>query len=321
LSIRDLDPLRTIRWRAPSGSGIEAGLPDITLITPSLNRAGLVGMAIDSAWSQGYPRLHQIIVDGGSTDGSREVIARYPQVEFVPQRSIGSHQAMNEGLAVTSTEIVAFLNTDDLLLPGVLALAGRRFRDDPALAALRFRAALFERAAADAIEATAEIVEPPPDLVIDELLYGTPGFNAWFFRRSTARQLGGFDTAFDVGADRDFLLRLHLSGARIATLPIFGYGYRRHRASRTLDHGARLRLQILSDHVAIARKALRYGKLGPADRRALLDWHGYETARLAAQRLKGGNVVGALSLACRGLKADPAWCLAWRRGRRRALTV
>ena len=133
MSIRDLVPPRRIAWRSspqpPAGD-----LPPITLITPCLDRAGLVGMAIESAWAQGYPALRHIVVDGGSTDGTLDVLAGYPNVEVVAQRSKGSHPAMNEGLARADGEVVAFLNTDDLLLPGVLQAAGRAFAEYAAYA-------------------------------------------------------------------------------------------------------------------------------------------------------------------------------------------
>ncbi len=297
---------------------MDTGLPKITLVTPCLNRADLVGMAIESAWTQGYPALRQIVVDGGSTDGTLAALARHPEIEVVAQRSQGSHPAMNEGLARADGEVVGFLNTDDLLLPGALHAAGRAFADDPALDALRFRAALFESASGDTIAAHAEIVEPPPELQLDAVLFGTPGFNAWFFRRRVFAVHGDFDPAFDIAADRDFLLRLTLGGARIRHLPVLGYAYRQHAGSRTLDRDARLRLGIMAEHVAIVRKHLSRPDLAPADRAALSAWHARETARLLGQQIKQGRFGAALDLAFGGFRADPAWPLAITAGRRRA---
>ncbi len=271
---------------------------------------------IASVQAQAYPNLRQIVVDGGSGDGTLELLARHPSIRVVRQVSRGSHEAMNEGLPLVDTAIVAFLNTDDLLLPGVLARAGEAFAVDPALQALRFRAVLFEKASEGTIEATAEIVEPPDTLRLDELLHGTPGFNAWFFRTEALRARGGFDTAFDVAGDRELLLRLHLAGAKTRMLPVAGYAYRRHTGSRTLDHAARLRLQILADHVAIARKHLPLAA-GEA-RAAIADWHAFETARLGLQQLKAGAMPAALRLAAGAFAADPIWPGRVRAGRRRA---
>lgn len=271
---------------------------------------------IDSAQAQGYPNLRHIVVDGGSRDGTLAVLERHPAIQVIHQLSRGSHEAMNEGLPLVETPIVTFLNTDDLLLPGALVLAGEAFAADPDLQALRLRAVLFDTATSESVEATAEIVEAAPGFHLDELLYGTPGFNAWFFRTQAIRALGGFDTAFDVAGDRDLLLRLHLSGARIAMRPVWGYAYRRHAGSRTLDHGAQLRLRILADHVGIARKHL------PAARgevhRALAEWHAFETARLGLQHVKSGGISAAIGLAAASLAADPAWPLKVGAGRRRA---
>lgn len=306
-----------IPWRARPRPA-EAGLPAVTLVTPCLNRVDFVEAAIRSARHQGYPGLRQVVVDGGSTDGTLAVLARHPEIEVVAQRSQGSHPAMNEGLTRADGEVIGFLNTDDLLLPGALHAAGRAFADDPALDAVCFRAALFETESGDTVAAHAEIVEPPPALQLDELMFGTPGFNAWFFRRRVFAVHGDFDPAFDIAGDRDFLLRLTLGGARIRHLPVLGYAYRQHAGSRTLDRDARLRLGILAEHVAIARKHLSRPDLAPADRAALSAWHARETARLLGQQIKRGRFGAALDLAVGGFWADPAWPLAITAGRRRA---
>lgn len=314
MSIRDFSGSRPIRLGPGPAAG--PGLPAITLMTPSLNRADLIGAMIESAGAQGYPNLRHIVVDGGSDDGTLAVLERHPEIRVVRQVSRGSHEAMNEGLPLVETPIVTFLNTDDLLLPGALVCAGEAFAADPDLQALRLRAVLFETATADSVEATAEIVEAAPGFHLEELLYGTPGFNAWFFRTQAIRALGGFDTAFDVAGDRELLLRLHLAGARIAMLPVWGYAYRRHAGSRTLDHGAQLRLSILADHIGIARRHLPNAR--GETRRVLADWHAFETARLGLQHTKGGRLGAAIGLAAGGLLADPAWPLKLGAGRRRA---
>lgn len=318
MSIRDLPETRTIPWGIVEPAA-GADLPAITLLTPCLNRADLIEAMLRSVAAQHYPGLRHIVVDGGSTDGTLDVLARHASVTVARQVSRGSHEAMNEGLPLVETPVVGFLNTDDLLLPGVLRRAGEAFGADPGLQALRFRAALFERADDDRIEATAEIVEPAAEHRLDELLHGTPGFNAWFFRTETVRALGGFDTAFDVAGDRELLLRLLRSGAKIQTLPLLGYAYRRHAGSRTLDHGARLRLAILADHVAIARKHLPGA--GPALRGPLADWHAFETARLGLQHVKAGAIGAAIGLAAAAFAADPTWPARVGAGRRRAAAL
>lgn len=102
-------------------------VPRITVITPSFNQANFLEMTIRSVLLQGYGNLEYIIMDGGSTDGSREIIAHYDRWlswwESGPDR--GQCHAINKGLARATGEIVCWLNSDDYFTPGTLETVGR----------------------------------------------------------------------------------------------------------------------------------------------------------------------------------------------------
>jgi glycosyltransferase involved in cell wall biosynthesis len=101
-------------------------LPKITVVVPSYNQGHFLGEALASIVDQNYPGLELIVMDGGSTDGSVEVIRRYePFISYWQSRPDGGQSAaINEGMKRATGDIVAWLNSDDMLCPGSLAVVG-----------------------------------------------------------------------------------------------------------------------------------------------------------------------------------------------------
>lgn len=112
-------------------------LPAISIVTPSYNQARYVEATIRSVLLQGYPRLEYVVVDGASTDGAAEIIRRYEPwlSSFVCEKDRGQSDALNKGLARARGAVLAWVNSDDRLLPGALAGVARAFRARPDAAA------------------------------------------------------------------------------------------------------------------------------------------------------------------------------------------
>ena len=107
-------------------------LPTISIVTPCLNQAAYVEKTLLSIHSQGYPHLEHIVMDGGSSDGSLDVIKRYSEkIRWVSERDAGQYQAIAKGFSLSTGEIMAWLNSDDIYLPGALHSVGEIFRDFP----------------------------------------------------------------------------------------------------------------------------------------------------------------------------------------------
>lgn len=107
--------------------------PKISIVTPCLNQKGLIESALDSVLQQGYPNLEYVVMDGGSDDGSVEVIEKVSDdlSYWVSEPDGGHYPAVNKGFSKTSGEIMGYLNGDDLLLPGSLDLLATVFEAFP----------------------------------------------------------------------------------------------------------------------------------------------------------------------------------------------
>lgn len=124
-------------WEAPPDSSEQPGptgdLPTICIVTPSLNQAAYLEQAIRSVLLQDYPNLQYVVMDGGSTDGSIEIIRRYEKHLHFWQSGpdAGQSAAINAGLARCTGRIFNWLNADDMLAPGALWAIADAWRQKP----------------------------------------------------------------------------------------------------------------------------------------------------------------------------------------------
>ncbi len=107
--------------------------PLVTIITPSFNQARFLEATIQSVLSQDYPRIEYMIVDGGSNDGSVDVIKKYESrlAWWVSEKNKGQTDAINKGFAQANGEILAWINSDDTYEPGAVSAAVKYLQDHP----------------------------------------------------------------------------------------------------------------------------------------------------------------------------------------------
>ena len=228
-------------------------VPNITIITPSFNRAGFIGQAIESVLSQSYSDFEHIIVDGKSADGTIDILKNYPHLLTVVESDHGLYDAINKGLQVARGEIIGLLNSDDYYAEGVFREVSAIFESDDQIDVVIGQAGIFESTSSSRL-----LVDQYPsmneDVLLDRLVFGAPSINAWFFRRDLFDRVGNFDLTYPIGADRDFLIRLYLNGFRPAFVDKIYYHYRRHPGSLTINQGSDAQERILLENRRLAQK-------------------------------------------------------------------
>lgn len=104
-------------------------LPKISVVTPSYNQAKYIKATIDSVLSQDYPNLEYIVMDGGSTDETVQILKSYgKKIKWESKKDKGQTHAINKGLRLATGEVLAYLNSDDIYLPGALKRVGEYYQ-------------------------------------------------------------------------------------------------------------------------------------------------------------------------------------------------
>ena len=187
-----------------------APLPTITVVTVCRNALALLRPTVESVLRQEYPALEYWIVDGASSDGTREYLESLAArgVRFVSERDRGIADAMNKGARLATGEWVAHLHAGDAYLEGTLdavAAAARAADADVLCGSIRKDE-----------ERGRTLYHPEPRRLPLDMTIHHP---ATWTRRGIFERLGGFDERYPNAMDYDFFLRAHAAGARFAIVP------------------------------------------------------------------------------------------------------
>jgi len=206
--------------------------PLVSIVTPSYNQARFLEEAIRSVLDQDYPKLEHLIVDGGSRDGSVEIIERYgDQLAWsASEPDTGQAAALNKGFAHARGEILGWLSSDDTLLPGAVARVVDELEHDSE-AVLVYGEALFVDEQGQALFP----LEPRPFDVAEMVRtcqnhVSQPGS---LFRQHALELAGPFVEDAHYLFDFEFVLRLALAGGKVKRIPDRLATYRVHGESKS----------------------------------------------------------------------------------------
>ena len=210
----------------PTGLPLTDGpFPRISVVTPNFNGAEFLERTLKSVLDQNYPNLEYIVVDGGSSDGSREIIERYRSrlAQVVIERDEGHYDAVAKGFALATGEIFAWLNSDDVYMPWTLRTVAQIFSEHPQCEWITgVPTALHEGVA----RKVASLLPYPREMIALGLYrHGGLGFiqqESTFWRGALYRAAGGLDHRLKLAGDYELWIRFASHSELVAVSSILG---------------------------------------------------------------------------------------------------
>jgi glycosyltransferase involved in cell wall biosynthesis len=236
--------------------------PTVGVATPSYNSGDFIRDTIDSVLDQDYPHVRYVVMDGGSSDGTVDVLKSYgDRLDWVSQPDGGQADAVNRGIERVGGDIVAFLNADDVYEPGAIATAVERFRERPG-AALVYGTAVQ-------LDVDGNEIRTTPMLAADHR--SLAAFNpinqpAAFASGDVWREVGGLDASLHLALDYELWMRMSASERPLLEVPDVLARIRFHPDAKSeAQRGRHLR-----ESMEVVRR--HYGHVPPAWSDAYARW-------------------------------------------------
>lgn len=218
--------------RRAEGGSARIPHPRFSIVTASFNQAKFLEATLQSIRDQGRSDVEHLVLDGGSTDGSVEILREHEAslAYWVSAPDGGQPAAWNEGLRRSRGEILGFINSDDLLLPGGLDEIARLADANPHAEWLIGGTTYFGEGSGN-LSYSGLAPKRASDVLYFETYTPQPG---QFVRRSLVERVGEFDESLQFAFDLEYFVRCALSGARAAATPRVVAAFRFHGESKTM---------------------------------------------------------------------------------------
>lgn len=209
--------------------------PTISVVVPSYQQAAFLEETLRSVLLQGYPALELIVMDGGSKDGSVDVIRKYERwiAAWVSEKDGGQSNAINNGWRRARGELVTWLNSDDLLLSGWAAASAGVLAAAPDVALAYCDVQVIDG------DSRPQWVFPGREPSVErQMLYWRTAFaqQGFLVRRQVLEQDGFLDETLHFAMDAELWLRLTLAGRRMQGIPQTLAAFRMHEAAKTANN-------------------------------------------------------------------------------------
>ena len=205
--------------------------PSISIVTPSLNQGVFIERTIESILMQNYQHLDYHIVDGGSKDATLNILGSLdkPSISWCSEKDSGQANAINKGFRKTKGDIMAYINSDDMLLPGSLHYVAGFFFKNPKIDVVYGHRIIID-------ENDFEIgrwVMPRHDNEVLKWVDFIPQETLFWRRRIWEKAGGCIDEKYDFAMDWELILRFRKAGAKFRRVPRFLGEFRRHSQQKT----------------------------------------------------------------------------------------
>lgn len=219
--------------------------PKFTVVTPTYNQGQFIEKTIDSVLSQGYPNLEFIIIDGGSTDNTVEIIKRHERhlAFWVSEKDRGQSHAINKGMLKATGEYLTWLNSDDWFVPGAMENIHKLFTNDPDIGMIVGSGRLI-----DEHGAVINKINSPAEITLDSLYHWMHDGNflqpATAFKKSAWVTAGQINENIHMAMDLDLWLRMAKAGVKFGTTDIILAEALSHPNAKTTAYKEPMRLDI-----------------------------------------------------------------------------
>ncbi len=206
-------------------------LPKISVITASYNQGQFLERTILSVINQGYPNLEFIIIDGGSTDNSLEIIKKYENhlYYWVSEKDNGQADAINKGFKIATGDLLCFQNSDDIFYKNSFKLVSEFYKKHP-----EFDVYFGDILMIDAYDKVLEILKTDNFDIKAQILEGMQVFNqSSYFKKNLGEKLGYIDGNLKFVIDYESVLRWAYNGASFAKVTDLMGAFRKHEDAKT----------------------------------------------------------------------------------------
>jgi glycosyltransferase involved in cell wall biosynthesis len=222
----------------------------ISIVTPSFNQASFIEEAIKSVVAQNYPNFEHIIVDNCSTDGTLEILKKYPHLKFISEPDKGQSDALNKGFKKATGDVIGWLNADDYYYPDTFTKVNKQFingKVDAIYANIRF------------INAQGQLIRNLRSHIPVKWMGYFLTFiqsTSFFFRRKIVEDNNFLDESLYQCMDRDFFVRLLYKGYKFKFVNRYFAAFRWHETNKSSSQ--KYRDTSIKEHFYIINKNSSY---------------------------------------------------------------
>ena len=274
----------------------------VSIVTPSFSQASYLEQTLRSVLDQDYADIEILVIDGGSTDGSVDIIKKYAArlAYWVSEKDAGQAEAINKGMARAKGDIVAWLNSDDYYLPGAVSAAVKAFDANPDAVLV-----YADMLAVDENGQTFNTLRYRQLTLEDLLCFQIIGQPAVFMRRAAFEQAGGLDLSYHFLLDHHLWIRIAAQG-RILHIPQIWSAARYHPAAKNRAQAAAFGREAFRILESVERDNYLASTFAKIKRRATASAHRVDARYL----LDGGRPAASLAAWTRALFIHPPTALA-----------
>jgi len=222
--------------------------PRISIITPSLNQAAFLELTVSSVLRQRYPNIEYIVIDGGSTDGSVDIIRKYQHeiAYWVSEQDQGQAHAINKGLQRATGDIIGYLNSDDYYLDGALARVAECFNCEPDVALWHGRCRIVDQYGVKIDERVGSITRYPEILDLWDVWWKKRNFvqPEVFWTKRIGGKVGSFREDLFWVMDYEYWVRILAAGGRVGFVDAELAAFRLQPRQKSTQSGASAEEQL-----------------------------------------------------------------------------